>query len=81
MDKSIHTKQYRILIGIIREVRESRQITQERLASMLSVQQAVISKIETCERRIDLIELRQICLALGVSLASIINKFEERISK
>ena len=81
MDKSIHTKQYRILIGIIREERESRQITQERLASMLSVQQAVISKIETCERRIDLIELRQICLALGVSLASIINKFEERISK
>ncbi|MBQ3878276.1 MAG: helix-turn-helix transcriptional regulator [Prevotella sp.] len=81
MEKSIYNKQYRILIGIIRQERESRQITQEQLASMLSVQQAIISKIETCERRLDLIELRQICTALGISLIDIINKFEERITK
>lgn len=81
MEKSIYNKQYRILIGIIRQERESRHITQEQLASMLSVQQAIISKIETCERRLDLIELRQICTALGISLIDIINKFEERITK
>lgn len=81
MDKSIHTRQYRILIGLIREERERRQITQEQLASTLSVKQAVISKIENCERRIDLLEMRQICLALEVPLIEIINKFEERISQ
>ena len=81
MDKSIHTRQYRMLIGIIRSERESRKITQEQLASMLSVKQAIISKIENCERRLDLIELRQVCIALGVSMIELINKFEERISK
>lgn len=81
MDKSIHTKQYRIMIGLIREERESRQITQEQLATLLSVQQAVISKIETCERRLDFIELRQVCNALGVSMINFVNKFEERITR
>lgn len=81
MDKSIHTRHYRILIGLIRSERESRNITQKQLASMLSVKQAIISKIENCERRLDLIELRQICIALGVPLIDLINKFEERISK
>lgn len=81
MDKSIHTRQYRMLIGLVREEREKQQITQEHLASMLGVQQAVVSKIENCERRIDLLELRQICQALGISLIDIINKFEERIQQ
>lgn len=81
MDKSIHTRHYRQLIGLVREEREKRQITQGQLAAMLGVQQAAISKIENCERRIDLLELRQICQALGVSLIDIINKFEERISQ
>lgn len=80
MDKSIHTRQYRQLIGLVREERERQQITQLQLAETLGVQQAVISKIENCERRIDILELRQICLALGVSLVDIINKFEERVS-
>lgn len=80
MDKSIHTRQYRQLIGLVREERERQQITQSQLAETLGVQQAVISKIENCERRIDILELRQICLALGVSLVDIINKFEERVS-
>ncbi|MCR5197952.1 MAG: helix-turn-helix domain-containing protein [Prevotella sp.] len=80
MDKSIHTRQYRILIGIVREEREKRQVTQQQLASRLGVQQAVVSKIENCERRIDVLELRQICVALGVSLSYIINVFEERLS-
>lgn len=70
-----------MLIGLVREEREKQQITQEQLASMLGVQQAVVSKIENCERRIDLLELRHICLALGVSLIDIINKFEERIKQ
>lgn len=79
MDKSIHTQQYRVLISLLREERESRQITQEHLASMLSVQQAVISKIETFERRLDYIELRQICIVLGINPLDFIKKIEERI--
>ena len=81
MEKSIHTRQYRTLINLIRQERESRNITQEQLASMLSVRQTIVSKIETCERRIDFIELRQICLALGISLSDIINTFEKKIEQ
>lgn len=79
MDKTIHTKQYKAMITLLREERESRGITQKWLATELQVNQTVISKIETCERRLDFIELRQICLALGVSPIEFINKFEEII--
>ena len=79
MDKSIHTNQYKLMVDLLREERISHHLTQEQLASKLNIKQSVISKIETCERRIDFIELRQICLAIGLSLINFINKFEERI--
>ena len=81
MDKSIHTAQYKVLIDLLRKEREQKKITQEQLAGRLSVQQAVISKIETCERRIDFIEMRQICIALGISPLDFVNKFELILQK
>jgi len=35
---------------------------------MLNKPQAFISKVETCERRLDLVEAAQWCLALGIKL-------------
>lgn len=77
MDKSIHTQQYRSLIRLLQEERKALQMTQKQLAEKLCVQQTVISKIETFERRIDYVELRQICIALGLSPLEFIRKFEE----
>ena len=39
MDKSIHSKNYRMMIASLREEREKRGITQENLANMLGVKQ------------------------------------------
>lgn len=79
MNKSIHNHQYRLMISLLREERLSRNITQKQLATKLNVNQAIISKIETCERRIDFIELRQLCLALDLSPIDFINKFEKTL--
>ena len=79
MKKSIHTNEYRLLISLLREEREARNITQAELALRLSVNQAVVSKIETCERRIDLVEIRSVCMALGISLVDFVKKFESKL--
>ena len=79
MDKSIHATQYRTMIKLLREMREERKITQEQLAERLHVKQAFISKVETCERRLDMIELRQICQSLGIAMTDFIQHFEDRI--
>ena len=43
------------------EMIEAAGITQKQLASKMHLRQVTISKIETCERRIDLLELINYC--------------------
>jgi len=40
-----------------------------------------VSKCERGERRIDLIELRDWCKALGISLPELVNRFEQAVNK
>jgi len=80
MDKSIYNKHYRQLITLLREKREEKGITQLQLAEKLSISQGIISKIETYERRIDIIELRNICIALNIPFIEFIEEMENNIN-
>ncbi len=79
MDKSIHSKDYKHLITFLRNQREAKGITQMELAERMGVKQAMISKIETCERRIDVIELRSICNALDIPFVSFISSLDKKL--
>ena len=46
------------------------------LAERLDVSQTIVSKYEQGERRLDLIELRQVCEALGTNLVDFVTEFE-----
>ena len=81
MKKSIHNDDYRILIKALRYLRESKGITQEQVADKLNISQGIISKIESCERRIDLIETRTICAALECNFIDFIKTIEDELSK
>ncbi len=67
MEKSIHQKKYHSMIALLRQKRVTAGITQIQLAEKLNVSQAVVSKIETCERRLDVIELIDVCDAIDIS--------------
>lgn len=54
-------------------------VTQAQLAELLKVNQAFISKIETCERRLDIIELHHICQVLGISFIDFIQEVDRDI--
>lgn len=79
--KSIYKKDYQQLLEMLKSYRLERGVTQEQLASRLGVSQAIISKIETHERRLDVIELREICVAIGISFSDFIIQLDKKLTK
>ncbi len=79
MDKSIHSRLYHQVVARLRSKREEKGVTQTQLAELLNVKQAFISKIETCERRLDIIELHSICQVLGVSFVDFMQEVDRDI--
>ena len=69
------------MISLLKEKRQKMGVTQVLLAEKLNVTQTVISKIETCERRLDIIELISICSAINISFLDFINEFYHKIQQ
>ncbi|SDI90382.1 Helix-turn-helix domain-containing protein [Frankineae bacterium MT45] len=76
MDKSIHSEEQQRLCDLLRTVREESGLRQVDVAERLGVPQSFVSKYETGERRLDLIELRQVCTALDMSLTEFVQRFD-----
>jgi len=70
--KSIHDQRYIEVVALVRQARERSGLTQLEVAQRLGRPQSYLSKVETCERRVDLIELMQLCRAIGATLPDII---------
>ncbi len=79
MRKSIHTAQHKQLLALLREIRLEAGLTQAQLAECLKTDQTVISKIESGERRVDVLELREICKAVGITLEGFVRKLEKSL--
>lgn len=67
--KSIHTTQNQRLLSLLCKLRTDAGLTQADLAARIHKDQTFVSKYETRERRLDVLELREICTAVGVSLS------------
>jgi len=74
--RSLYEDSYRLLLERIRAARRAADVTQAQLAKRLGTDQSFISKYERGERRLDVIELRAICVALGISFHDFLLDFE-----
>lgn len=75
MDKAIYTARSQRLVALLRSYRLDAGLAQTEVARRLAVPQSFVSKYESGERRLDLIELEQVCKALGVSLVDVVASF------
>jgi transcriptional regulator with XRE-family HTH domain len=71
----------RFLREVLREKRLFANIKQSDLAKTLGHYQSFVSKYESGERRLDVIELRSVCEALGTSIEEVLSDVDKRQSK
>lgn len=70
-------RDYQAVQALLRQVRVDAGLRQQELADRLGLPQSVISKVETGERRLDLVETELFCKAVGISLVD----FASRLAK
>lgn len=58
------------------EARQENNLTQQEVAFRLGRPQSFVSKYESGERRLDVIEFLEVCQALGITPRSILKKLE-----
>lgn len=78
MEKSIYSAEYQQLCRVLRELRHEAGLTQAQVAERLDVPQSFVSKYESGERRLDVVELRHVVNALGVSITGLLSRLGSR---
>lgn len=81
MQKSIYDSRYRALISLLKKYRLNSNMTQNELATILDCDQGYVSKYESGQRRLDVIEVRTICKYLGIDFVDFANQLESLIKK
>ena len=75
--QSIHSKANTALRNLLITQRERLQLTQRELAERLNISHSIIGKIETGDRRLDIVELLEYAHALEIDTMDIINIIQE----
>ena len=77
MDKSIHSPQYQDFLRRLRLAREAAGLSQTQVAERLGEPQSWVSRIETGETRMHVIELLAYFDAIGASAAEFVRELEQ----
>ena len=76
--RGIHDDRYRRLIDALRDGRRAAGISQEKLAERLERRQQFVSKYESGERRLDIVEFADIARALNLDGIKLLTEIAEK---
>lgn len=79
MEKSIYSQEYSLFLEQLRKAREEKGLTQIDVAERLGQTQSFVSKVERGERRLDIVELRAFCSAIGVAFTTFIARIDKAL--
>jgi transcriptional regulator with XRE-family HTH domain len=79
MKKRIYIAQRKLMTELLRGIRLEAGLTQVELAARVGKDQAYVSRYESGQRRLDLLEVREICQALGITLEEFVKRLEKAI--
>ena len=68
MVKAIYSKEHRILVERLRKARKEKGLDQRDVAKLLGVSQSYVSKMESGQRRIDIVQLKTFARIYGKNI-------------
>lgn len=68
------------MLRLLKATRQRKGVIQQQLAARLGQTQSFVSKCERGERRLDVVELRAFCQALGQTLSRFVRELERELS-
>ena len=68
------------LLKLLRDIRREAGLRQVELAKRLGKPQSFVSKYESGERRLDLLDVEEVCQAVGVSVVTFTQRFQQAIA-
>lgn len=75
MKKSLANKKQNQYLALLREIRTEHSLRQKDVADRLGQPQSFVSKYESGERRLDLLELEQVCDACNTDLGTFVARY------
>lgn len=79
MPKTIHRQEYAVLLRLLRERREKAGLTQAQCSAALGRSQSFMSDVEHGTRRLDVVQLRDLCRLFKTDLPTFVRAFERAL--
>lgn len=79
MEKTLFRPEYRVFLDLIRQARHDSGLTQEQIATRLSIPRSTIAKWETGQQRMDLLEYWSYCEGIEVDPVAMLSRFKAAV--
>ncbi|MFL1513140.1 helix-turn-helix domain-containing protein [Pseudomonas prosekii] len=80
MPKTIYRPEHAALLSLLKKYRNDAQLTQVACSKALNRPQSFMSDVENGTRRLDVVQLRDLCGVLGISLIELVQELEKAIT-
>lgn len=80
MPKTIYRPEHQALLNLLKKYRSEAGLTQVQCSKALNRPQSFMSDVESGTRRLDIVQLRDLCKVLGISLSELVQDLEKAIS-
>jgi transcriptional regulator with XRE-family HTH domain len=81
MPKTIYKPEHAILLTLLKKHRKAASLTQVQCSKALGRPQSFMSDVESGTRRLDIVQLRDLCKVLGIGLTGLIEEFEGELQE
>lgn len=79
MSKTIHRREYAVLLRLLKEQRQKAGLTQAQCSEALGRSQSFMSDVEHGTRRLDIVQLRDLCRLFKTDLPAFVRAFERAL--